>query len=273
VFAALGVVEDELIEDYLDDTLTETEKRDLERHCLSTPAHARLPGFFQALRARAAASETEELLASRWDRADWFRPVALRPAWLVAAAAALALSLGAHVWMTLRPSPGPQATPRALRPPPPAPRLAEVTAEKHRLETDLAAERQRAETLLEKLERAGSPQERSIPTFTLAGSLVREAGTLPQVVVPHDAPVVRLRLDLPADEYPLYRAALHDADGREMWSQSGLTAEESPEQVLLEVLVPASALPYGDYQVKVSGLPEQGGSEGLASFPLRAIEP
>jgi hypothetical protein len=272
VSPALGVVEDELIEDYLDGALTEAERRDFERHFLRSPAHARLLTFFEGLRVRAT-SEAEEPVESRGSSAAWFRPVALRPAWLVAAAAVLVLSLGGHVWMALRPSPGAPASPRAMPPSPPAPRLAELIAERHRLKADLAAERQRAETLREQLERARSPQGTSIPTFTLGGGALREAGSLPEIVVPLDASVVGLRLDLPADEYPFYRAILHDAEGGEIWSQSGLTAEETPEQILLEVLVPTSALAYGDYQVKVSGLPEHGGSDSLASFPVRAIKP
>jgi hypothetical protein len=221
-FEALGVIEDELTEEYLDGALSESDTRRFEGHYLSAPDRARVPEFFSALRARATVSAAGQPRASRWDPARWLRPVSLQPAWLGAAAAVLLLSLAANAWLGLAPtSPG----------------------------------------------RLGT----SLPTFTLAGGILRGEGTLARVVIPTNAEVVRLTLDLPGDEYLRYDASLYDVDGNEIWAQSRLEAERTEERTVLSLLLPTSLLPYGDYQVKVSGITEQGEPEALASYTFRAI--
>jgi hypothetical protein len=221
-FEALGVVEDELTEEYLDGTLSTTEKRGFKRHYLSAPDRARMPELFSALRARASVSAAEPPRVSRWDPARWFRPVSLPPAWLGAAAAILVLSLAANAWLALTPtSPGPPGS--------------------------------------------------SVPTFTLAAGVLRGEGSLARVTVPPEAEVVRLALVLPGDEYPLYDASLYDVDGNEIWAQSKLKATETQRQVVLSLFLPTSLLPYDDYQVKVSGVTEQGERERLATYTFRAI--
>ncbi len=284
VFEALGVVEDELTEAYLDSTLTDAEKRDFERHSLSSPDRRRVPEFFGALKARASTS-AEASLKPRRDAASWFWSASVSPAWLGAAAALLVFSLAANVWLASRaPSPGSAQMPTALSEPvrpslatpaePSSARLAELAAANRELETRLDAERRQlaeAQTLLQDLERTASAPTTAVPTFTLAAGLLRSGGSLTRVVVPSGVDVVRLVLDLPGDDYPLYRVALHDVDGDEIWAQSKLRAESTEEQIVVAVLVPAAVLVHGDYQMKVSGLTESGDLEGLASYTFRAL--
>jgi hypothetical protein len=222
-FEALGVIEDELTEEYLDGTLSESEKQRFERHYLSVPDRARVPEFFSALRDRASVSAAGPPRVSRWDPARWFQPVSLQPAWLGAAAAVLALSLVANAWLALSPT------------------------------------------------SVGRPGT-SVQTFTLAAGVLRGQGSLARVVVPPETEVVRLALDLPGDEYPLYDASLYDVDGNEIWAQSRLRAENTRERIVLSLLLPTPLLPYGDYQVKVSGITDQGEPERLASYTFRVIK-
>jgi hypothetical protein len=284
-FELLGVVEDELTEEYLDGTLTDEEKRGFERHSLSLPHRRGELEFFSALRSRAAVSahaEPERGEAARWFGSFWSQPV-----WLGAAAALLVGSLAANVWLALRASspagPGPvpvalseEPSPPSLAPPaePASDRLAELGEANRELEARLASERQQlaeAQALVGELERASARSATAIPTFTLAAGLLRSGGSLTRVIVPPDVGVVRLLLDLPDDEYTLYRAALLDVDGDEIWSQSKLTAESSEDQVAIAVLVPAALLAHGDYQMKVSGLTESRELEALASYTFRAL--
>jgi hypothetical protein len=227
VFEALGVVEDELTEEYLDDTLTEADKLAYERQRSVSPDRRRAPEFFKALRHRASA-RAEPRRARASAPARWFKPILLQPAWLGAAAAVLVVSLAGNAWMALGPdtSEGPVATQRPAT---------------------------------------------AVPTFTLASGLLRSGGSLARVVVPTDVDVVRLVLDLPADDYPLYRAALEDVDGNEIWAQSRLKAETTEEQVVVSVLVPAGALAHGDYQMRVSGVTESEELESLARYTFRAL--
>lgn len=288
-FELLGVIEDELTEEYLDGMLTEVERLGFERHRSSSPDRRRAPEFFSALKARASATATEPQRVSAWDPASWFRPVTPQPAWLGAAAALLVFSLVANIWLTLREtSPEGQIaqTPVVLSEPEtdrpssttameaPSAQVAELTATNRELETQLDAERRQhaqAQTLLQRLERAASMPRTAVPTFTLAAGLLRSGGSLARVVVPVDVDVVRLFLDLPSDEYSIYRVALHDVEGDEIWAQSKLRAESTEEQIVIALLVPASVLVHGDYQMKVSGITESGETERLATYTFRAI--
>lgn len=285
-FELLGVIEDELTEEYLDGALTEDEKRGFERHSLSSPHRRGVPEFFRALRTVASASGDAEP-EKRGEAARWFGPAWPQPAWLGAAAALLVASLAANVWLALRaPSPvAPDVAPVAVSGEEPSPsptspsepvsdRLAELAETNRELEVRLASRRQQlaeAQARVQALETASARTTMAIPTFTLAAGLLRSGGSLERVVVPTDVDVVRLVLDLPGDDYPLYRAALHDVDGDEIWAQSKLRAESTGEQIVVAVLVPAAVLVHGDYQMKVSGRTESGDLEGLASYTFRAL--
>jgi hypothetical protein len=216
-FELLGVIEDELAEEYLDGTLTEPERVAYEQH-----DHQHDLEFFSALRARASAAPPEPSRAPGWDPASWLKGMVFQPAWLGAAAALLVATLVGSAWLVRQPVPSAAISP-------------------------------------------------AVPTYALASGLLRSGGTLTRVAVPADADGVRLLLDLPSDDYALYRAALLDVDGDEIWSQSNLRAESTEEQVVVAVLVPASVLVHGDYQMKVSGVTKSGELEALASYTFRAL--
>jgi hypothetical protein len=196
VFEALGVIEDELIEDYLDGTGSVAERRSFEQRFLASGEGQRRLRLARALRHRAAAltsrPRAEASPARRgWPTAwtewleDWLRPPRLQPAW-AALAALLVLSLAANVWLASRPGTG--------------------------------------------LGRPAGPA-----TFALASGLLRGEGALPRVAVPPGGEIVRLHLELPEDEHALYRATLHDPDGAEIWSASRLRAVGRPAAVVLVV--------------------------------------
>ena len=185
-----------------------------------------------------------------------------RPAW-VGLAAALAVSLVGNAWQASRypaqearverpplpeeaaavtlpaeAGPSPYAPPASA---PPAP-AEYVTVETQELRARLARELERAEAeaRVKKLHLQGS--RAPVVTFTLAAGLLRAGGSLPRVTVPKDAIVVRLRMELPGDDYyPLYRAALLDANGDEIWAASKLRAEGEPGQTAVVLVLPYRA--------------------------------
>lgn len=110
-------------------------------------------------------------------------------------------------------------------------------------------------------------------TFTLAAGLLRGEGSVGRVNVPTDALVVRIRLELPGDDYPLYRAALLDANGDEIWVVSKLRAEGQPGQPAVVCLLPSAFLPRGDYQLKLSGLSGAGEPEAVETYAFRVSGP
>lgn len=239
-FEALGVVEDELVEEYLEAGASAPGGEGLAQGLLASADGRRRLLFTRALKERAAAEATRPADPAR-EVVGRAAAVAARPSWIetlvdalrpkrwqpagVAVASALALSLSANVWLASRrpasPGPSPAAT----------------------------------------------------PSLVLAPGLLRAEGTLPRLAIPPDAPVVRLVCELSSQDYAHYRAAVLDDDGEEVWSASRLRAEPAEGRSVLALLVPAALLTRGDYRVTLAGVTEAGAQEPLSSSPLRVTTP
>jgi hypothetical protein len=285
VFETLGVVEDELIEEYLDGTGTDLDRGAFEREFLVSPqrqARLRLAKSLRkhASRGMAAAPARPQPVsaAGRW-----------QPAWL-ALAAALVVSLAGNVWLVSRPG-APQAPTDsgtsarvplidiAATPPPVTTRPAMAALSPPPTPDDLSAalqrerdERLKAEGRVAALEES-LRRSRSSVSFVLAAGALRSAGSAQRIVVPSDAMLVRLRLELPGDDYPSYRAVLLNDAGEELWAASKLKAEPEPGKAFVVLTVTPDRLPRGDYQVKLSGLTTAGDSEAAGSYPFQVSHP
>jgi hypothetical protein len=99
--------------------------------------------------------------------------------------------------------------------------------------------------------------------------LLRGEGSLTRIALPAGAEVVRLRLPVAAIDYPLYRVALEDADGEEIWAHSRLTAGAGPGGAVIVALLPADLLKPGDYQLKLSGSDGSSAPESVGSYSFR----
>lgn len=241
VFESLGVVEDELLEEYLDADGSGVQRKGFEEHFLACPGRRGRLNFLRALKDRAASAAQPALAGASavpgdGDRssgrgpswieavADWLRPARWQPAW-AAVGAVLALSLAGNAWLAFR-----------------------------------------------QLAPAGSAAP-AAPTLALTSGLLRAEGTLPRVAVPSGTAAVRLILELPGDDYPRYRATLVDDEGNEVWTAARLQAETVSGRTRIALVVPAALLPRGDYQVKLSGLVPSGEPEALSSSPFRVNVP
>jgi hypothetical protein len=96
VFEALGVVEDELVEEYLDGLGTPAERQAFEQGFLTSPRRVERLRFAKALRARAG------VLGDRRGRERGASDPRRRVAW-IGLAAALLLSLSGNLWQAMRP--------------------------------------------------------------------------------------------------------------------------------------------------------------------------
>jgi anti-sigma factor RsiW len=285
VFEALGVVEDELIEDYLDGTGTELDRGAFERHFLTSPqrqARLRLARSLRRLASHgmAAAPARPQPVpgAGRW-----------QPAWL-ALAAALVLSLAGNVWLLSRPegqsaptAPGPFARviptegPVMETPATALPAVATLSPPQNPDEFSAALQRERegrskAEERIAALEETLRRSPSSV-SFVLAAGSLRAAGSAHRIVVPRDALLVRLRLELSGDDYPSYRAVLLNDTGEEVWTASKLKAETESGQLAVVLALTPDRLPRGDYQVKLSGLTAGRDAEAVGSYPFRVGQP
>jgi hypothetical protein len=276
-FDALGVIEDELIEEYLDETGSKAERQSFERHFLSSREGMRRLRLARALRDRSSGARARPLEPVR--PAAWLGlPRGSRAAVLGLAAVLAVALLGSVSFFSLSvghaPTTAQSSSPRP-GPVPPTP-IVEIGAERAdtvaRLEAEHAA-RSKAEARLAQLEQQVRSSTPRIATFALAAGLLRGEGSLPRVSVPAGAVLVGLRLELAGDDYPRYRAALVDANGDEIWAASKLRAEGKPGPAAVVLWLPTASLPRGDYQVKLSGVSEGAQPEAVGTYSFRVIVP
>jgi anti-sigma factor RsiW len=119
---------------------------------------------------------------------------------------------------------------------------------------------------------AAGPQV-NLPLFTLAA--VRggeEAGREPVNRVPLAAATTSavFTLELAAVEYPSYRASLRDESGKETWQARDLRPDSRDSLVLL---LPSRMLPPGLYRLTIEGVKEDRKSFPVAAYPFRVVRP
>jgi hypothetical protein len=115
-------------------------------------------------------------------------------------------------------------------------------------------------------------EPRNPHTVALAHGLVRGgSGELTRVGLPAEADALRLRLELPADDHPTYRAELQTAEGRAVHASDALKAVDAAGARVVEVDVPAESVPAGDYRVRLGGETSRGATEPVASYAFRVV--
>ena len=90
-----------------------------------------------------------------------------------------------------------------------------------------------------------------------------------QVEVPAGTKVVQLRLDLPAKEYPAYRAVLQTEKYLELPGLDQLKASTVGAGKVVVLNLPADLLTPGYYQVSLSGLTPAGELERIGTYPFQ----
>jgi hypothetical protein len=104
----------------------------------------------------------------------------------------------------------------------------------------------------------------------LSSKLMRSAsGELTRVQVPQGTKLVRFHLELETNEYPTYRATLHEAAGTELWSQRNLAAATIDGRTGVSLTLPSELLAAGDYYINVDGVLPTEGVAHLSRFDFR----
>jgi hypothetical protein len=114
-----------------------------------------------------------------------------------------------------------------------------------------------------------TPQPGSVLAVILTPGLTREGGEIKRITIPPGTGVVRLQLELPKNDYNNYRVRVVSVDRTDVWSGNNIQASDQDGTKLIIADVPASSLSSGDYQVKVSGQPPDGTFEDTASYRFR----
>jgi anti-sigma factor RsiW len=258
VFNALGAVEDEVAEDYLEGGLTDSERRTFERHFRSNQDLRGRVALIRLLR-RNASRHAADFESARTAHRSRHR-VTLSSWWVGAIAASILVLAAGNVWLKMT-----------------ANRLSAELAQQAAATT---ADRQRATpvapTVPPATPTARSPLRESTgpvaqPTFALVAGTLRGESAITRVVIPHGAQTIRLALPVPAAQYGRYKVAVLNAEGDELWTVMKLEVDRQPEGTAVVVVAPAAMFELGDYQARLSGSDSNGRWDEIATYTFRVI--
>jgi hypothetical protein len=274
-FEQLSVAEDELVEEYLEGSLSAREREKFEKHFLSTPKHREELRLAKALR-RYVVEKKSESKVPFWK--SLLAPLRTQPAFLKhALSVVLVLAVVGGAWSARQARRSSQEIAQI--------RAQQTTSQDQMqdLQRQLGEQRSRNLQMAEELQRREAQgsvtkpdpvavQQPTLVAFALTRGLVRDAGILRRVVVPSGASLVELRLELVSPDYPSYRAMLQDAAEEEIITQNKLKASKLGDGHIVVVTLPVSLVPRGDYSLKLSGRSAAGDFEDLGSYYLRVIK-
>jgi hypothetical protein len=278
-FEELLIEVDGLVDDYVSDELSERDRLRFESHFLCTPERRRKLRFAATMREylrvywktapKGAGTPKRGILRAFW---DWlFRLVPHpTPTWgTVTAALVLTVATGVSstvLYLRVQDQVGQLSAERGS-----------LLQERENLQQQLAAERARTEDLTATVAAMREepsptlPSVASLVSFALSPGRFREGGELARVRVPSDALLVALQLDIGLDEYPRYRAVLHQAEGDEVWAQAKLAARTVSTGAMVVLTLPSQLLTPGDYYVSLLGVGDGGATEGLGRYDFRVM--
>jgi hypothetical protein len=276
--------EDELLDRYARDYLSEADRERFERSYLTNPRRRRHVMFAQALAqvvdenlaARRAAPQTaaSERIERPEARLSWTSSLAQLlhgPRFALSIAAALLIGLGG-AWLVIETSRLRAQLAEALREVETQRSLARTQAQRvgdlQAQYRRLAEERERLQAQLAAIKEKASPTSRSTPApvlFALSiGSLRDSEGRgARELIIPRDAEEARLRINLAGHEFPSYQLVLLTTDGKEVFVRKGLRPKATRKGKVLIVSVPAGKFAGGDNVLAFGGICAAGEVETL----------
>jgi hypothetical protein len=250
-FQQINLVEDELVEEYLDEELSEADRGRFETTFLCAPERQQKLRFTRALRVYAAKSQKDPARRSWYERLlTLFNPS--RPVLAYALASVLLLVGGGGFWLLVQMS-GLREQVSGLRG-----QLQNREAEESRLRGLFEQERGRANQIAgllqqEQESRAATPVAMmNQPWFTLIPGAQRSAQSSQLLQIPKGVNLVGLKLDLAENYRETYRAVLWSRE-QEILSRSNLKAAVSGNAITVSFSVPASDLPGGYCEIRLHG--------------------
>lgn len=111
--------------------------------------------------------------------------------------------------------------------------------------------------------------ELRVATFTLAPQM-RGIGQVVNITLPMGAEVLVMQLQLEANDFPAYQAALKDpATGQIIWRSRRLQASSGSQAVAVRLR--ASWLKSQNYIFELTGIPASGANEIISSYPFKVV--
>ena len=282
--ATITAVENDLIDEYVRGELSDTDQKQFESRFLASAERRKRVEFARALRTVAHESPAPEKkvvqTAKTW---SWRESLyaflnGLNPAARLAFVAAMILVVVGAAWLfaeTLRlrrqvtqlqaQSQAEQNLQQALE------------AERKRnaeLNARLDQEKQQREQTDESLRQLTETPEATTPapapviaSLTLLPGLSRSGGQKPALDLSNDARLVRLQIGIdPEEQYKSFAVELRTLAGRQVWNRENLAPRTRRGTRAVGLTLPATVLKSGEYELRLRGLTEGGGSEDVGFY-------
>jgi len=116
----------------------------------------------------------------------------------------------------------------------------------------------------------GTNRESFHPSMLLMPGGMRSSGQTTKVNILPETLLVKFRLDMAMAEYENYRAVLTN-EGMEILRQDLLSAQDLGDRIIISLELPAGVLSYGDYQIRIYGKSGSDEHEYVDTYNFRAI--
>jgi hypothetical protein len=282
--ASITAVENDLIDEYVSGELSAADRQRFETRFLASAERRKRVEFATALRTVVSESHAPENKpihdVPRWSWRDSLYAFisGLNPAARLAFATAAILLIVGAAWLFTE-------TGRLRR------QVNQLQAEKQSgqsLQQALDAERKRSEELNARLNQEKQQREQTdeslrqltetteatkpapppvFASLTLLPGLSRGGGQKPNLDLSNDVRLVRLQIGIdPEEEYKSFAVELRTVAGRGVWNRENLAARTRRGTRAVRLTLPATDLKSGEYEIRLRGLTEGGGSEDVGFY-------
>lgn len=251
----LAAAQDHLIDDYVFDALSESERESFEKNFLFTDERRRKMIFAQALGTYVDERYGQQPLPlddSHLPSPSWSKPLLFLRAHKAWSAFSLAILL-LLVFLT----------PKIVRWFEPTDRGDFFRAQRANIERRVA----------EVNRRPTDPRIQALPAYELAlqPALLRDEGGIKRVILTEDIKLLTLMLALPHVQHESYRALVLTVEGEELFAVDGLMPESGAGATAIPLKIPSEFLPTGDYQIQLRGAAADGRAEDATRYNFRII--
>lgn len=282
--ASITAVENDLIDEYVRGELSTADRQRFETRFLASAERRKRVEFATALRTVVSESPIpEKKLVPNIPRWSWRDSLyafinGLNPAARLALVAATILLIVGAAWLFAE-------TLRLRR------QVNQLQAQKQSgqdLQQTLDAERKRNEELNARLNQEKQQREQTdeslrqltetpeatksapppvLASLTLLPGLSRGGGQKPGLDLSNDVSLVRLQIGIdPEEQYKSFAVELRTVAGRQVWNRENLAARTRRGTRAVGLTLPATVLKSGEYELRLRGLTEGGGSEDVGFY-------
>ena len=283
--ASITAVENDLIDEYVRNELSETERRRFESRFLASAERRKRVAFAKALAGVASEAPVVETArrpvvapaAVSWRESLEAFIRGLIPVPRFAMAIGMVVVLGGSISLV-----GEMLRLRnqinTLQ--------AENQSRQGELQRQFESERQRSEELASRLNQEKQQREQTdeslrqlsetaetpvpkpvIASLTLLAGISRGASDKPRLALPENARLVRLHIGVePEEPFKTYAVELRTVSGRSVWNRENLPVRDRRGARAIGLTLPSTALKPGEYELTLKGVTEGGGTEDVGFY-------